>query len=188
MKMPRDGQGKWLLLIPAGILLAMAAPSFLIRPSNCGGNSAALAVCKSYCLILSLTVSENSDAPVSVANLPAQYHDELARLARYHWVASARFLVSTALVTRETLSRPQVIIVCDTAYRNVPRRRFFKASPAHAVGYSDGTTALISPAEFNKLIKGSFVPLDTLYPALVPALQTLVIPEASAVEISAPTR
>jgi hypothetical protein len=183
--MPRDGQGKWLLLIPAGILLAMAAPSFVSTTKNCGGNTAAVHVCQSYALILSLIVSENSEEAISATNLPASYHDELARIARYHWVPGARFLVNTELVTRETLNSRQIVIVCNTAYRNVPKRRFIKAPSTHAVGYSDGTTALISTADFHMLNKAPFIPLDALYPQPVSPPPTLAVPDSGGIEIKA---
>jgi hypothetical protein len=158
-----------------GLLLAIAAPRFFATTKNCGGNSAALHVCKNYALIFDLSRSESSDLHFSVTNLPTQHHAELGELARYHWVRNARFLVSTASVAREGQHKPRVIVVCDTAYSNVPERRFFKAPPTHAAGYSDGSTALISPAEFARLDKSLFVPLDTLYPKPIPERPKLEI-------------
>jgi hypothetical protein len=140
---------------------------------------------QSYSVILSLTVAESSGESISATNLSPQYRDELGRrVARNHWVPGARFLVNTAPVTDAALTQHQVVIVCDTPYSNVPQRRFIKAPPTHAVGYSDGSIALISPAEFNKLNKASFVPLDTLYPLPPAPPQTLVIPEQDGVQIN----
>jgi hypothetical protein len=173
--MPRDAERKWLLLIPVGILLALAAPSFLARTSNCGGNSAALFVCKNYALIFELSRSDSAELQFSVTNVAAQYHAQLGQLARYHWVPNARFLVSTASVSRDGQDKPRLIVVCDTPYGNVPQRQFFKAPFTHAVGYADGSTALISPAEFARLDKSLFVPLDTLYPKPIPERPKLEI-------------
>ncbi len=48
----------------------------------------------------------------------------------------------------------EIVILCQRLYDNVPTPapwNLFHNTPAHAVGYSDGTTGLISPAEFDSL-------------------------------------
>jgi hypothetical protein len=162
--MARDSEGKWLLLFPVAILAVFVAPNFLARPSNCGDNSAALHVCKSYLLTITLAASDTVQDFLSVTNLPSEYHKYLARDARNHWISNARFLVTTASIKVGPDAGKCVLIVCDTPYSNVPQRRFVRAPATHAVGYSDGTTGLISPAEFEKLDKSSFVLLDVLFP------------------------
>jgi hypothetical protein len=162
--MARDSQGKWLLLFPLAILLVLAAPPFLGRTSNCGGNSAALSVCSSYLLGFKLAVRDSGRDSLSITNIATEYHKDFSRDARNHWVPNARFLVTTANVTVVPDAGRRIVIVCDQPYTNVPRRRFTTAPPSHAVGYSDGTTGLISRDEFEKLDKSSFVALDLLFP------------------------
>jgi len=162
--MARDSEGKWLLLLPLGVLLLLAAPHFLGKTSNCGGNSAALNVCNRYLLTIKLAVRDSGQASLSITNIPAADRPGLAQDARNHWISKARFLVTTAPIKIAPDAGKRILIVCDTPYSNVPQRRFVRAPATHAVGYSDGTTDLISPAEFEKLDKSSFVPLDELFP------------------------
>jgi len=64
----------------------------------------------------------------------------------------------------------RILIVCDKAYTNGTSafindfvNRFWHAPLAHAVGYSDGTVGLISPAEFAALDLSHFKRLDELF-------------------------
>ena len=56
----------------------------------------------------------------------------------------------------------EIVIVCTREYDNVPVPapwNLLYRNPAHAVGYSDGTTGLISPAQFDNLFLYGFVSL-----------------------------
>lgn len=164
LHMARDSEGKWLLLFPVAILAVFVAPIFLGRTSNCGGNSAALNVCSRFLLTVNLAVEDSGQASLSITNIPAADRPSLARDARNHWISNARFLVTTASIKIAPDAGKRILIVCNTPYSNVPQRRFVRAPATHAVGYSDGTTGLISLAEFEKLDRSSFVPLDELFP------------------------
>jgi hypothetical protein len=67
------------------------------------------------------------------------------------------FLVKTNF-TWGTSSNREIVIVCPSRFDNVPTPtllNLYHKHPAHAVGYSDGTTELISPVEFTNLnLKG----------------------------------
>jgi hypothetical protein len=59
----------------------------------------------------------------------------------------------------------EIVILCQRRYDNVPTPapwNLFRDNPAHAVGYSDGTTGLISPAEFDSLFIYGFTSLWSL--------------------------
>lgn len=59
----------------------------------------------------------------------------------------------------------ELVVVCVRQYDNVPTPapwNLFYHRPAHAVGYSDGTTGLISPAEFDSLFIYGFTSLWSL--------------------------
>jgi len=157
--MANDGEGKWLLLIPAAILLAFAAPPFLAKTSNCGGNTAALSVCGTYASVVRISAASNSFDIAAVSD--PDILNQLRRFTPYHWIPTARFLVLQGPVRIDEGAPRRIVVLCDTPFTNVPQRRFIKAPPTHAVGYSDGTTALITPVEFAKLDITSFAPLDT---------------------------
>jgi hypothetical protein len=55
-----------------------------------------------------------------------------------------------------------LLIVCDCAFRNVPRQLIGSAPPTHAAAFSDGSTRLISTEEFAAIDRSSLVPLDEL--------------------------
>lgn len=152
-----------------GVLSVLAVAAALAFPffgytTNCGGNSAALSRVQEYALVASMTASDNLEHTFRVNAVTPDLRKQLAELAHCRWIPNARFLVATApLYTNESRSR-RVIIVCDTPYRNVPRRWMGSAPPAHAAGFSDGSAALISPAEFAALDRSSFTYLDEIYP------------------------
>jgi hypothetical protein len=54
-----------------------------------------------------------------------------------------------------TATNREIVILSQRQFDNVPTPapwNLFRRNPAHAVGYSDGTTGLISPAEFDSLV------------------------------------
>jgi hypothetical protein len=59
-----------------------------------------------------------------------------------------------------TSSNVEVVIVCPTEFDNVPEPfllNLYHRNPAHAVGYSDGKTGLISPKQYINLNISGFV-------------------------------
>jgi len=152
------------LLIALGAVVGVVAcgvalPSLLDGSSNCGGNSAALAACKSVAICLSLTASERENKSVSVTNLTGIEREPFTQVAGLSWLHGAKVLVTAATVTNE---RRQLVAACDKPFDNVPRRLFGKAPLTHAVAYSDGTTGLISTEEFQKLDLTNFVDVKTI--------------------------
>jgi hypothetical protein len=62
-------------------------------------------------------------------------------------------------------SNREIVVVCGREFDNVSKPGFwnhFWRNPAHAVGYSDGTTGLISPEQFTNLISTGFVSMSNL--------------------------
>ena len=61
-------------------------------------------------------------------------------------------------------SNREIVIVCESKFDNVPKSpwTFFLKYSAHAVGYSDGTTGLISLTEFTNLNLIGFASLSNL--------------------------
>jgi len=160
-------------LLVAGLLLAIGAAVVsavipITYASNCGGNSAALFVVSTYATIARMAAEESGDHTFRATAVTPEQRGQLADIARYHWIPSARFLISTTpLSSQQSLPR-RIIAVCDTPYRNVPQHRIgwwiIPAPATHAAAFSDGSTALISPAEFAALGRSSFKFLDELYP------------------------
>ena len=146
-------------IVGAVVACGVALPPLVARSSNCGGNSAALAACKSLAICFSLTVSERGNKSVSDTNLSDIEREYFKQIAGLNWLHNAKVLVTPAAVTIE---RQQVVAACDKPFDNVPRRLFGKAPLTHAVAYSDGTTGLISTEEFRKLDLSNFVDVKTI--------------------------
>ena len=58
----------------------------------------------------------------------------------------------------------RIIIVCDSAYTNVPQRLFWSVPPTYAAGYSDGSVGPISVSEFARFDRSCFAGFSELYP------------------------
>jgi hypothetical protein len=155
---------KTLLLV--GILLAVGAAVFptLSYSTNCGGNSAALGQVCSITLVARTATFDAPDHSFRFTSVDSKQREHLSLLSRTHWLRGARFLVSTTPVSEHETQPRRVIAVCDTPYRNVPRRWIASAPPTHAAGFADGSHGLVSTAEFAALDRSTFTPLDELYP------------------------
>jgi hypothetical protein len=70
----------------------------------------------------------------------------------------------TNFVWQSDKEKKEIVIVCGKEFDNVPRSpwTFFLKNRAHAVGYSDGTTGLISPTEYTNLNFSGFVSASSL--------------------------
>jgi hypothetical protein len=155
---------KLLLVLGGCVAIGAAATQMLSYTSNCGGNSAALSNVHTITLIALNGAFEAPDHSFRYTAANAEQRGQLADCAKTHWLPKARFLVSNSPVTELETQPRRIIVVCDTPYRNVPRQWFGSAPPTHAVGFSDGSHALISTAEFDALDRSAFVPLDELCP------------------------
>ena len=151
----------------AGLILLGRIPS----TTNCGGNSVALSGCGEYVMAVLTCAADAPGKSFPVTNPSPELREQFAGIAhRTAGIHGAHYLVSTLPVfgkappiQRDPANR-RILIVCDTSYRNVPQHLLWQAPAAHAVGYSDGTTGLISPSEFAALDRSAFKPLDQLFP------------------------
>lgn len=145
-------------LVICGAILLPA----LARPSNCGGNSAALAACQTVSLCFQLIADERGDAAVSIHELNENERGYFKHVSGLNWIGPGRVLVTTERVGTDGATGKAVIAVCDKPFDNVPRRLFGKAPLAHAVAYADGHTSLISTDEFQRLDLSGFVDARTI--------------------------
>lgn len=140
---------------------AVLLPLFA-RSSNCGGNSAAQAACRTIFIYNELAVDTNA-GNFDLAQLDAVDRTNLFETATSHWTPNAGYWLRTNR-PREVASK-YVVVVCDIAYSNVPQPtvwNLYRETPAHAVAYSDGKVGLISPAEFKKLDLGGFISVTAM--------------------------
>lgn len=155
------GLGAFVLVV--GLLLPLFA-----RTSNCGGNSYALTACKQIGLSVQEIMTTNS--PLSQFNqFDPDNHTNLLRLSDSHWTPGASYWLRTNGFSQTT--QKQIIVFCDTIYANVPQPtiwNFYRRNPAYAVGFSDGSTGLISPPEFIHVDRDNFLNLTTLGKAAQP--------------------
>ncbi|HMJ89896.1 MAG TPA: hypothetical protein VK530_08770 [Candidatus Acidoferrum sp.] len=135
----------------------------LARPTNCGGNSAALGACKNIALNLVLAATEREGTAVSVTNLTSEEREYFRHISGISWLGTATVFATREPVNADKQPR-QLIAVCNKAYDNVPQRRFGNAPFTHAVAYGDGSSGLISVEEFRELDLSRFIDAKTLAP------------------------
>lgn len=144
------------------VTAALILPAIFARPSNCGGNSAALTVCSHFALVVEFW---NDDHPGEVFVLDesdADLREQLSELPGTSWLHSAKLLAKRGDLRIDRHGPREVIVVCDRTYDNVPQRLFWRAPMTHAVGYSTGGTGLIDTDEFARLDLGKFIDLRTI--------------------------
>jgi hypothetical protein len=126
-----------------------------------GGNTAALAACKTLVTGLELISSERNNKPVSITDIEPSELGYVTNLAGLRLLPGAKILVKPVAVT--FFGGPkEIIAVCDRAFDNVPRRLFGKVPHTHAVAYADGSSALFTADEFSSLDLTNFVDVRTL--------------------------
>ena len=133
--------------------------------TNCGGNSAALSHVSSVAGYVKSFMPGSSDELAGMDRKLVDDRDRLASYAKTHWLRSARFLVSRKALFARTTEARTILVLCDTAYRNVPRLMIGQSPPTHAAAYTDGSTTLITEQEFSRLDRSDFIPLDALITA-----------------------
>lgn len=147
-----------ILLVLTGLLIPAS------RSSNCGGNSAALNDVRIYALI-ARQAPEGPDSPFVFEDLTHEEQSWLRRMLDDFWLNGAGFLVDPRPDRLAPAEPKRLLIVCDRAFRNVPRNWIGSAPPTHAAAFADGSTALISEAEFAVIDRSVLVPLRDLVPA-----------------------
>lgn len=155
-------------LLLAVLLFAGAGMAYLAmqQASNCGGNSAALSVCHNFVAeVMYRYVRSESLEPSqkTIDTLTSDMSAEtLASLFDLGFVNATYSIRSPELVL--VPSRKEILIVCDSEFDNVPQPtiwNLYMRSPAHAVGYSDGSTGLINSDEYGRINRAEFVPAST---------------------------
>ncbi len=140
------------ILILLAIILAIIIPQ-LISYSNCGGNSAALAACKQSSLIMIYESKETGK--INIEKISDNGKQALARaLIDNSWINAEFYLKKGDIKLSDKKKHPEIIIVCDTMYDNVPQPtiyNFYKKTPRHAAGLSDYSTKLINGDEFSRI-------------------------------------
>jgi len=134
----------------------------IARPSNCGGNSGAMNVCKEYSITIRLIQMDLTNE-FNLLELAPTNKAIAANAAQSHWIPNANFLIKTNIDFKNPGN--ELAIVCATVFDNIPQPTFWnghRKTPAHAVGYLDGRTELISPKDFKVLDLSSFVSATTL--------------------------
>jgi hypothetical protein len=154
-------------LFSIGIAFALAALAAIALPiitvsTNCGGNTYAFNVCRECFLATGLSAADQH-SQFDISKLESIDKTNLADLSRRHWADGTDFLIKTNFLW----DGPQleIIVVCERLFDNVPQPtiwNLYHRSPAHAVGYSDGTVSLISTQQFAVLNLSGFIPLSRL--------------------------
>jgi hypothetical protein len=150
------------------ILAAFALPRIIAVSTNCGGNTYALNVCRE-CLAAAELSTADQHAQFDISKLRSIDKTNLANLGRRHRADGADFLIRTNFVWDDP--KREIVVVCERLFDNVPQPtiwNLYHRSPAHAVGYSDGTVSLISTQQFTALNLSGFIPLSRLPTNIAP--------------------
>jgi hypothetical protein len=142
------------------VALVLTSGGMLTRASNCGGNSAALAVCGAYTSIVYDWQMSHKDAEFRYSQLD---RSTLQEVGDPTWLHFTRFLAKVDNLRIDFNGEKEIVVVCIQAFDNVPERLLWKAPMAYAVGYSNGTTGLISPEQFGRLDLSGFSDLRELW-------------------------
>lgn len=153
--------------IAAGVLLgpillgALVLP-LLSRESNCGGNSASLSRCTSLRFYLREWFAEHPNG------FDAAIHDWTELKMDTRGFSGWGSAPENYLLKRQIVSFPGgsgIVAVCNLEFDNVPQPTIwngYRRTPGHAALLADGTTKIITPAEFAALDLKQFVPLSSL--------------------------
>ncbi len=148
-------------LIKIAAVLAIAAVVFyhyvLLPVKNLTGNQTMLAMCD-----WELTAWKSYQANRPGFNFNQLSDDEKRRVIMFG--LNEDFLIRTNFLWGTATNR-EIVIVCPWQFDNVPTPapwNLFHRNPAHVVGYSDGTTGLVSPEQFNNLFLYGFASLWSL--------------------------
>lgn len=147
-----------LALIGVGAIV----PFLFARASNCGGNSAALVNCKQILLTAQLFEATNS-LFLAAVQMRSIEREQFLKLGANSWTGDARYWVRTNGLN--LTSPTQIVVFCDQMFANVPQPtlwNLFRHNPAHAIGFADGTTGLMTPEAYARLDKTDFAPIANL--------------------------
>jgi len=143
-------------LLAGGIIAVLALailfviPTFKTAIDGGGGNKAAGYVCLEFARVFRFFCEQWGSPSATIAQMASGLRRwEMRRLTETRHI-DAVFLVLDPSRPIDAVGRVPVI-VRPIAYDNVPGPsiwNLWRRTPAHAVGYSDGTASLISPEEF----------------------------------------
>ena len=152
----------WILSVSALVVLCALGLPMLPRPTNCGGNSAALSACRGVVLAFQTVALDRGDRPFRVVDLSEAERENFRSPICMSWLPGARLLVTPEAISITQGEPKRIVAVCDRAYDNVPQHRFWKAPMTHAVGYSDGSVGLMPLAVFQHSDFSHFVDVATI--------------------------
>jgi hypothetical protein len=145
------------LFVIAGLVYYKFVLPGLVPTQKLSGNQSALAMCG-----WEMTAWKSYQANRSTFNFHQLSDDEKRRVIMFG--LGEDFMIRTNFLWGDDHGRA-VVIVSRRVYDNVPTPapwNLYHRNPAHAAGFSDGTTGLLSPEQFDNLFLYGFVPLWSL--------------------------
>jgi hypothetical protein len=131
-----------------GALASLLLPAFNTK-TNCGGNSAALTYTKSIALAAAIYGREIAGES-NVIQAEAMLDDfDFRSSCSFGWGVRSFWLKKE--IDRE---EKEPTVICAQIFSNVPQpalRNFYAKNPGFAPAYSDGTTKILTPPEFNRI-------------------------------------
>ncbi len=141
-----------LIILIMAIAMALHA---LCVPSNCGGNSFALSMCRQVGMSAKMYLLEYSDATMNDLLYGDPHMFSLSQFQR--WGAEDFWVYSP---NRQIKSCEGPIIICRDKFNNVPQPtlwNLYGENPAHAASNINGDAFLLSVDEYEKIDKEEYV-------------------------------
>lgn len=130
------------------------------------GNIRARIIC-AHTLQAAFLLQTNNETQLNIFILSDETKARLQNIAEWwDYYGPANFLIKTNFSWGNSTNR-EIVIVCTTPFDNDPKPtiwNLFHRNPAHAVGYSDRTTGLISPSAYSNLDLSQFILTSRLSP------------------------
>lgn len=147
--------------IVGAVTIAAGTLPALVPPTNCGGQTVALSSVHSLAAALEVFRLKHLEG------FDAEKHGwpdlNSQRFLDHIQPSSDSFLLGRRI--GEASASNQIIAVCNLEFDNVPQPTIwngYRRIPGHAALLADGTTKVITPAEFAALDLKQFVPLSSL--------------------------
>ncbi|MCK5708521.1 MAG: hypothetical protein KAI43_12805 [Candidatus Aureabacteria bacterium] len=156
---------KWknisIILVIFIICLVILLIPIITRTTNCGGNSAALWICRSYA-VSSLLSSYDNNGVYHPDVKDYSFKKILKDIEENSWIKDTVILVRKNSVRLDE-NKKNILIIFSTPYDNCSQSTWFrKKEMLHAAGYSDGDAQLITPEEYKKIHFSRFINIEEL--------------------------
>jgi len=133
------------------------------RHCTSGGNNTAINNCGYFVNLLIHEDYENKDSILNYDNADSYTKESIISRLSTHWTSKTEYFRFKKPIKRSTDPK-EIIIYSDYPYQTEVHKYFPMSLAKHSVGYSDGSAAVISVKEFNKIDKRKYIKIKKVEP------------------------